>query len=289
MSEQQRMVTVIGLGPMGQAMVRAFLAAGVAVTVWNRSAEKADAMVELGAKRADTVAEALTANEVIVLSLTHYSAMYDVLGQVADHLRGKVIANLSSDSPENARKGAAWAEEHGAQFLTGGVIADGESIESPESYIFYSGPRAVFDEHADLLRLLTPTEYLGEDPGLSQVYYQGLLILMHPLILAYEQALATIERSGQAVDDFVPHAVRFLDSMKTSFTVFSDLAKSGGWGDISTMRMMDASTQHAIEASTDVGVDAALLRTAQAYWRRALAATEAAGEPVSTYRLIRGT
>lgn len=107
MSEQTpRSVSVIGLGPMGQAMVRAFLDAGVEVTVWNRSPDKIDAMVELGAKRAATVGDALEANEVTVLSLTHYAAMYDVLAQATGHLEGKVIANLSSDSPEKARKGA---------------------------------------------------------------------------------------------------------------------------------------------------------------------------------------
>ncbi|WP_280385405.1 NAD(P)-dependent oxidoreductase [Nocardia wallacei] len=283
-----RSVSLIGLGPMGRAMVKQFLAAGFEVTVWNRSPEKADAVVELGAKRAATVAEALDANEVTVLSLTHYAAMYDVLGPAADHLRDKVIVNLSSDSPEQARRGAAWIGERGARFLSGGVISDGDTITSPTSYIFYSGPPEVFDAHADLLRPLCPPEYLGVDPGLSQVFYQGLLILMHPLLLAYEQAMATVERSGQPIDRFLPYAQRFLDSMGTSFAVFAELAKTGGWGDISTMKMMDASTQHAIEASEDVGVDAALVRTAQGYWRRALAASEEAGQPIPTLRLIRG-
>jgi 3-hydroxyisobutyrate dehydrogenase-like beta-hydroxyacid dehydrogenase len=35
-------VTVIGLGPMGRAMVRTFLAAGRPATVWNRTPERAD-------------------------------------------------------------------------------------------------------------------------------------------------------------------------------------------------------------------------------------------------------
>src|SRR5690348_3336313 len=98
MSERSS-VTVIGLGPMGRAIVRALLAAGTEVTVWNRSADKAEAMAELGARRAESVADALDRNEVIVLSLTHYAAMYDVLGRAPERLRDKVIVNLSSDSP----------------------------------------------------------------------------------------------------------------------------------------------------------------------------------------------
>lgn len=148
MSEQSttRSVTVVGLGPMGRAMVRAFLDAGVEVTVWNRSADKVDAMVELGAKRAATVAEALDANEVTVLSLTHYAAMYDVLGQATDHLPGKVIANLSSDSPETARKGAAWAREHGAEFITGGVMSAGDNIVHPALLTIFHPWLLAFDQ-----------------------------------------------------------------------------------------------------------------------------------------------
>ncbi|NUS74023.1 MAG: NAD(P)-dependent oxidoreductase, partial [Corynebacteriales bacterium] len=150
MSEQTsaRSVSVIGLGPMGQAMVRAFLDAGVEVTVWNRSPDKVDAMVTLGAKSAATVADALNANDVTVVSLTHYAAMYDVLGQAPEALAGKVIANLSSDSPEKARDGAAWVRSHGAEFISGGVMSAGENITHPASYIFYSGPREIFDAHA---------------------------------------------------------------------------------------------------------------------------------------------
>ena len=49
-----------------------------------------------GAVRAGPVAEALDANLVTVVSLTHYAAMYDVLGQATDRLAGKVIANITS-------------------------------------------------------------------------------------------------------------------------------------------------------------------------------------------------
>ncbi|MFE3057405.1 NAD(P)-dependent oxidoreductase [Nocardia sp. NPDC059239] len=286
MSDLRRSVTVIGLGPMGRAMVAAFLQAGVEVTVWNRSPEKADAMVELGARRAATVAEALDANAVAVLSLTHYAAMYDVLGPAADHLRGKVIANLSSDSPEQARRGAAWLRQRGAEFLSGGVMSAGDNIEHPASYIFYSGPRTVFDAHAELLRPLSPQEYLGPDDGLAQVFYQGLLTIFHPWLLAFDQATAMIARSGHDIAQFVPFAVRSSAAFPYFMEQFSMENQNGGWADVAGLRMMDAGAQHIIDASAEVGVDATLSRTAQAFWRRAVAASAAAGRAVSTFELM---
>ncbi|AFU06129.1 NAD(P)-dependent oxidoreductase [Nocardia brasiliensis] len=290
MSEQHtpRSVSVVGLGPMGQSMVRALLDAGVEVTVWNRSTDKVDAMVELGAVRAETVAAALAANDVTVLSLTHYAAMYSVLEQAADQLAGKVIVNLSSDSPEKARKGAEWVRSHGAEFLSGGVMSAGDNIAHPASYIFYSGPREVFDAHAELLRPLSPQEYLGTDDGLSQVYYQALLTIFHPWLLAFDQATAMIERSGNSIAQFIPFAVRSAAAYPYFMEEFSVANQNGGWATLASLKMMDAGAQHIIDASEEVGVDATFSHTAQAYWRKAVAASEEKGEAVSTYALMRG-
>ncbi|WP_067830786.1 NAD(P)-dependent oxidoreductase [Nocardia inohanensis] len=289
MSEQQHSVTVVGLGPMGKSMVRAFRKAGVEVTVWNRSAGKADEMVaEVGAQKAASPADAIAANQVIVLSLTHYAAMYDVLGPVADQLKGKVVFNLSSDSPEQARAGGAWIRSHGAEFVSGGVMSAGDDIEHPASYIFYSGAREVFDAHATLLRPLSPQEYLGADDGLAQVFYQGLLTIFHPWLLAFDQATAMIARSGHDIARFVPFAVRSSAAFPYFMEQFSVANQAGGWADLASLKMMDAGAQHIIDASAEVGVDATLSRTAQAFWRRAIAASEAAGTAVSTFTLMRG-
>lgn len=281
-------VTVIGLGPMGRSMVKAFLGAGVDVTVWNRTAAKADEMAALGAKRAETVAEALDANELIVVSLTDYPAMYDVLGQAPDHLAGKVIANLSSDSPENTRKGAAWVLEHGGRYLTGGFMSQGDDIAHPDSYLYFSGPQDVFDAYKDQLRPLSRQEYLGEDYGLAQVYYQAELALFHAFLIGWEQALAIVERSGADIDRFVANASGHPGSYRDFMREFAEGAKAGGWGDLHSFKMMRAGAQHVIDASEDVGVDATLTRTVQSYYQRAIDATEQAGRPVPVYQILRG-
>ena len=141
----QKSVTVIGLGPMGRATVKVLLAAGVDVTVWNRTPAKADALAELGAKPAATVAEALAANDIVLLSLIHYDAMYGVLEQGPADLTGKTIVNLSSDSPAKARKGAEWVIERGARFLTGAYMTQSDDIRHPASRLYVSGPEHLYD------------------------------------------------------------------------------------------------------------------------------------------------
>ncbi|NUS45215.1 MAG: NAD(P)-dependent oxidoreductase [Mycobacteriaceae bacterium] len=288
MSQQNpRSVSVIGLGPMGQAMVTALLAAGVEVTVWNRTAAKADAMVELGAARASTVSDALEAGAITILSLTHYAAMYDVLGPAVDSLDGRTIVNLSSDSPENARKGGAWVRSHGARFLAGGVMSAGDNLAHPASYIFYSGPREVFDAHAELLRPLSPQEYLGPDDGVSQVFYQALLTIFHPWLLAFDQALAVIANSGHEIEQFLPYAIRANSAFPYFMEAFAEAAQAGRREGLAGFRMMDAGAQHVIDASEEVGVDATLSHTSQAFWRKAVAAAEQTTDPVTIFNLMR--
>lgn len=288
MSDSPGAATVIGLGPMGQSTVKALLKAGYHVIVWNRSSAKADAMVELGARRADTVAEALEAGEVTLMSLTHYAAMYDVLGQAESSLDGKTIVNLSSDSPGQARAGAGWVTDHGARFLSAGYMSQGPDISHPFSYLLVSGPEDLVEEHADLLNALSPVHYVGPDFGFSQVYYQSLLTLLHPVLLAFEQALAMVDRAGADTGRYVGYAVRFMDALKEFMEQFAEAAAVGGAEDLAMLKMMEAGAQHIVEASEEVGVDATISLAAQSIWQRAIDASDQRGEVVSSLRLIRG-
>ncbi|WP_330231427.1 NAD(P)-binding domain-containing protein [Nocardia sp. NBC_00508] len=288
MSQSAGSVTVMGLGSMGQAMVRSLCASGTKVTVWNRSPEKAGAVVEFGAVRADTVGQALSAGEVIVLSLTDYPAMYDVLEPVAEHLAGKTIVNLSSDSPESTRKAGAWIRARGGRFLAGGVMADSDGVGSSAAYIFYSGPRDVFAACADALRPLGRPEYLGEDDGIAQLYYQAVLAMFLPGLLAFEQALAMIDRSGESIERFLPYAQRSMGDMADLYAAVAAMAATGGWRDIAHLRMMAAGAQHVVQTATAAGVDTALAHAVRTYWHRALTESERTGVPVSTFQLLRG-
>ena len=72
-------VGFIGLGLMGRPMAANLLKAGYELTVWNRTASRADSLVAQGAKRAATPRDVAAASEVIFTIVSDPPALESVL------------------------------------------------------------------------------------------------------------------------------------------------------------------------------------------------------------------
>ncbi|WP_419998697.1 NAD(P)-dependent oxidoreductase [Streptomyces boninensis] len=266
-------ITVIGLGPMGHAMATAFRAAGHPVTVWNRTPGRATALLDQGATEAATVPDALDAGDLTVLSLTDYPAMYAILDPYTPHLHGKTLVNLSSDTPEQARKGAAWAAGHGAGFLSGGVGAAPSGIGDPEnSFTYYSGDKALFETHEPTLGVLTRTDYRGSDPGLAQLHYQLQMAMFWPAMLSYVHATALARANGISAAELLPYAVETLGSLPHFAEFYAPRIDAGHHeGDVDRLTMAEASIDHVRHTAADSGVSPGLNDALFAAVRRAIA------------------
>lgn len=84
-------IAFIGLGKMGSAMVERLLHAGYAVTVFNRTALKAKPLVELGAKQADTLTDAVKNADVVMSCLLNDQAVLDVGHEIVQHMKPHAV------------------------------------------------------------------------------------------------------------------------------------------------------------------------------------------------------
>ncbi len=296
-SETAAPVTVIGLGPMGQAMARALLAGGHPVTVWNRTAGRADDLVAEGATRAATPAEAVGAADLVILSLTDYQAMYDILGSTAaprpgdDDLAGKVIVNLSSDTPDRTREASAWASGRGARFLTGGVMNPAPMVGTEGAYVYYSGPKEVLEAHEPTLRLIGAPRYLGDDPGLAQLLYQAQLDVFLTTLSGLLHATALVGSAGVSAAEFVPQAIETIVGIPAMMGDGEETARQleAGVhpGGLSTTTMMGATADHIVGASQAAGIDLELPRAIKSQYDRAIAAGHGGDNWTSLFEVIK--
>jgi 3-hydroxyisobutyrate dehydrogenase-like beta-hydroxyacid dehydrogenase len=274
-TKQNSAVTVLGLGPMGQAMTRTLLAAGHRVTVWNRTAGRADGVVADGATLAPTPGAAVEASDLVILSLTDYQAMYDILRTATESLAGRTLVNLSSDTPDRTREAAAWATGHGAAFLTGGVMVPAPMVGTEAAYVFYSGGDEVMAHHRETLALLGTPKYLGADPGLAQMMYQAQLAVFLTTLSGLMHATAMLGTAGMKAGEALPELLFFTDSIGAILRAGEEhpgAALDAGEhpGDLSTVTMMGATSDHIVETSTSLGLDLALPLAVQTHYQRAI-------------------
>ncbi|MEU2573519.1 NAD(P)-dependent oxidoreductase [Streptomyces anulatus] len=274
MKSTQHSATVIGLGPMGRAMAAALLDRGYAVTVWNRTASRADDLVARGAALAPSPADAVAANEVVIISLTDYAAVDAVLEPATQALDGRVLLNLTSATPEEARAGARWAAGHGAVQLTGGLNASPTGIGQPESYAFYSGPREAFDRHRPVLEALTGrVDHKGEDPGLAALHYQIGMAVFWTSLLSFWQAIALARANGLTAADILPSTAETASSLSETFAFYAERIDAGvHLGDVDRLAMGLASVEHVLRTNADARVDTALPAAVVDLFRRGVEA-----------------
>ncbi|CAM5574601.1 NAD(P)-dependent oxidoreductase OS=Streptomyces alboniger OX=132473 GN=CP975_18190 PE=3 SV=1 [Streptomyces alboniger] len=263
-------VTVIGLGPMGRAMAAAYLDRGYDVTLWNRTPSRADALVERGATLAATPEEALRANELVILSLTDFEAMYAILGPAEAAVAGRTLVNLSSDTPEKARAGARWVTELGGTHLTGGVLCPPPLIGTPDVSTFYSGPREAYDKHRASLEVITGrTDHRGEDQGLAALMYQLNMAVFWPAMVAYWHTVAVAAAHGIKATEIAPYVTENFAGMGHFIDFYAPRVDAGNHaGDVDRTSMGLASMEHVVRTTADAGVDTAFPEAVHDIFRR---------------------
>lgn len=257
---EERAVTVIGLGLMGSALAAAFLVNGHPTTVWNRSGRKADTLVDKGARRAAAVADAVSASPLLVVCLTTYDTVHEVLDPVAAALSGRVLVNLTNGTPQQARDMAAWADEHGAGYLDGGIMAVPQMIAQPGALLLYSGSPDAFQTHQRSLSSLGADRFLGTDAGAASLYDLALLGGMYGMLAGFFHSIALVDTEKVAASDFTALLVPWLHAMVTQLPAIAAEIDAGDYrADSNGLDVNNHALANILEASRDQGIGTDLL------------------------------
>jgi 3-hydroxyisobutyrate dehydrogenase-like beta-hydroxyacid dehydrogenase len=197
-------VTVIGLGNMGSALARVLHQGGCAVTVWNRSLEKAAPLTDMGVVLAPSAAVAIASSPVILVCVTNFAAANRILDQETPDLAGKLLIQLTTGSPQEARASETWAHEHGAEYLDCAITGSPESIGTPRAHILVSGGKAAFQKAEPLLRLLANNlDYKGESIGLASAWEMVFLMHYYGMFLSLFHSVQICQAEGIPLEKYI--------------------------------------------------------------------------------------
>jgi len=158
-------IAFLGTGMIGGGMIESALRRGESVTVWNRTKSKAAALVQKGAKLADTPAEAVRGVERVHLALMDDASVDDVLGKCIDAIpNGAPVIDHTTTSPD----GTAARARRIAEFLHAPVFMSPAGARESKGMMLVSGPRARFDRVRPALEAMTgEVWFVGERPDLA--------------------------------------------------------------------------------------------------------------------------
>nr|MDT0664881.1 NAD(P)-binding domain-containing protein [Micromonospora sp. DSM 115978] len=261
---------------MGQALAGAFLKAGHPTTVWNRTSSKAHELVAEGARLAPTIGDALQASELTIICVTDYQAVYEVLGTNGTSLDGTTLVNLTSGDSAQAREAAQWAEQRGARYLDGAVMAVPPAVGTAEAVILHSGPEADFEAHQATLSALGTVTYLGSDHGLASLYDVAGLAMMWSVLNAWLQGTALLRTAGVDAVTYAPFARQIAVAVAEWLPRYAEQVDGGSFpAEVSALETDVRAMAHLIAQSEAVGVNAELPRLMKAMADRSIAAGHA--------------
>src|SRR4029077_4486310 len=136
-------VGLIGLGLMGRPIAANLLKKGFSLTVWNRTAERAQDLTSQGARVAATPQDAAAASDVLIMIVSDPPALEQVLwgenGALAGLRRGSVLVDSSTVSPDLARRVALAVSQQGIYFLDAPVTGGTWGAEKGELLFMVGG------------------------------------------------------------------------------------------------------------------------------------------------------
>ncbi|MCW1915079.1 NAD(P)-binding domain-containing protein [Luteolibacter sp. GHJ8] len=284
-------ITVLGLGKMGVTLVRLMLEKGHRVTVWNRSAAKAADLVAAGATLAATPAEAVAAGDLILICVHDYQASAEILGArgVAAAIKGRLLIQLTTGSPEDARRGGSWAAENGAAYLDGAIQAAPTQMGQADTLILVSGAKHAWERGQDaLVYLAGGTTYLGEKISAAAAMDLATLSYVYGATLGFFHGALIGEAEGFGAEEYGAIVAKIAPAFGEFLKYEGGVIQKGDFRvSESPMSISVEATERILNTARDSGINTEIPQFFAGFFQRAAAAGYADEEVASIIKLLR--
>jgi 2-hydroxy-3-oxopropionate reductase len=199
-----RKIGFIGLGLMGRPMAMNLLKAGHSLTVWNRTASRAQELVAAGATLAKSPREAAAASDILFTIVSDPPALEEVLwghqgnndGAMAGLRPGSIYIDSSTVAPALTRRVAAACAEHGVRYLDAPVTGGDWGAREGNLVFMIGGEADTLREAEPVLGVLGKKWFHLGPNGAGQTVKLAMNAILALQVGAMAEALALVNKAG---------------------------------------------------------------------------------------------
>jgi len=201
-------IAFIGTGVMGRSMAGHLQKAGHTLHVFNRTKEKAAALLEAGATWHDSAGAAARVADVVITILgypTDVATTYLGAGGIVESVKpGTLLIDMTTSSPDLARKIAEAAVQRGCASLDAPVSGGDIGAKEARLVIMVGGDPKAFERARPLFELMGKNIALLGGPGAGQHCKTANQIAVAVAMVSWCEALAYAKKAG--LDPAAVHA-----------------------------------------------------------------------------------
>jgi 3-hydroxyisobutyrate dehydrogenase-like beta-hydroxyacid dehydrogenase len=256
-------VGLIGLGLMGRPMGLNLLKAGYSLTVWNRTASRAESLVAAGAKLANSPEEVASSSDALITIVSDPPALEGVLwggsgsGQGAGALGslrpGSIYIDSSTVSPALARRIAAASTERQIGFLDAPVTGGTWGAEKGELVFMVGGDPQVLKDAEPILSVMGKRWFHLGPNGAGQTIKLAMNLILALQVDALAEALALVTAAGCEGEKLVD-VLQSSMARAAVLDVKAPLLLKGDYPPSFPLRLMHKDMGLALELAKEAGV-----------------------------------
>jgi len=246
----------LGLGTMGEPIANNLRKAGHDLTVWNRTASKADHIVKKGGSLAQTPRACAEGRDLVFTCLSDEKAIEAVLegdhGILAALKPGDVLVDLSTAGTRAARSVAERVRRAGASFVAAPVLGSRHAAEQAQLVVVAGGPAAGRDRARAPLHAISARLFELESPEQAALTKLCVNAIGAAMMAGFAEALALGRSGGIEVANLV-EVLQASSFHSPLFLMKGELVQNGDYAPRFALRLAEKDQRLAEEAAAEQG------------------------------------
>jgi len=198
--DKNKTIGFIGLGVMGQSMAGHLLKAGYSMVVYNRTKEKANALIEAGAEWSDTVADLAKKSDVIITIVGYPKDVEEVYlgaeGIIPNAKEGAYLIDMTTSSPLLAKRIYDEAKNNKMHALDAPVSGGDLGAREARLSIMVGGDQEAFDAVKPIFEIMGKNIVLQGPAGSGQHTKQCNQIALASTLMGAVESMIYAKNAG---------------------------------------------------------------------------------------------